>query len=990
MSKIVFFRIAFQIRQKWLAAIFLAAVFRFLTLADSVSADETIGFNPEIRSILTKNCLACHGRDESARKADLRLDRRDAAISSNAIVPGKPTESELIQRIESDDPESVMPPPDSGHQLSMSEIETLRSWIQQGATYQQHWAFTPPTKAPFPKTKLADWAIAPLDHFVLGKLESQGLKPSPTADRAEWLRRVSLDLAGLPPTIEQADRFLADESDQAFEKVVDRLLNSESFGEHWARMWLDLARYADTKGYEKDRHRDIWRYRDWVIAALNRDTPYDQFTIEQLAGDLLPEPTTDQLLATAFHRNTMENDEGGTDDEEFRVAAVKDRVDTTIQVWMGLTMGCAKCHSHKYDPISQQDYYAFYAFFNQTEDADREPPVIPTPTATQREQVQSFEAELSQLDQQLNNETSEFVEAWKIWQAQFDDQPIWKPLRLSSLESNAKIKLDQEADGTLDVDGELPEKDTWKLVVDLTAGQTITAIRFDTFPKQAGGKWSDKNVAMRELTVESLEPGKEPRQLKLTQPRADFSQRGWEVARAIDGKSDAGWAFSPQASQPHAAVFDLSEPLTAGTEQQLRFTIDQEYGQGLTFDRFRISASSHPVEWLTADLDPDSKLKTTFQRQIYPETKTLIGRIDNLRNSLNKVKREIPKTPIMRELSEAKQRVTRTHVRGNFLDPGDEVSPALLPEFGDLPDEQVVNRLGVARWLMHPSNPLTSRVMVNRIWARLFGIGLVETEEDFGMQGLPPSHPQLLDWLAVEFREEGWSIKQLIREIVLSQTYRQTSAATDQQVANDPRNRLLGRGPRFRLTAEIIRDQALAAAGLLTQKIGGPSVMPPQPGGVWKTTYSGEDWKNSEGPNRYRRGLYTYLKRTSPYPAMITFDAGSGEVCQIRRVRTNTPLQALVTLNDTVFVESAGALAQQMEQAGDSINAKISHGFRRVLTRQPNPIELKRLVTFYQDVGHEIEDGEALLKAAGLKTGDPKLIAVANVLLNLDETLMKP
>ncbi|NQV22971.1 MAG: DUF1553 domain-containing protein [Rhodopirellula sp.] len=751
-----------------------------------MSAETPVNFNRDIRSLLAKNCFACHGPDEATREAELRLDTAAGATAvrsgHRALVPGQPGESELISRIESNDPDKVMPPPDSGHELSDAAKKLLRNWIAEGGEYKVHWAFAPPVQVALPAVKQVDWPKHAIDHFVLARLEAEKLAPSEAADRYRLIRRVSLDLTGLPPTPEAADAFVMDSDDDAFEKVVDRLLSSDAYGEHWARMWLDLARYADTKGYEKDRHRDIWKFRDWVINALNQDMPYDQFTIEQLAGDLLPDATDQQRLATAFHRNTMTNDEGGTDNEEFRIAAVKDRVDTTMQVWMGLTMGCAKCHSHKYDPISQHDYYSFYAFFNQTEDADRSDdfPVLPLPTPAQSEQIAEFEATIKQLQEQQK-------------------------------------------------------------------------------------------------------------------------------------------------------------------------------------------------------LKPDDSIKSMIEAK---------------QKSLTDLRNTITRTPVMKELAEGKRRETRLHQRGNFLDPGEQVEPAVLRKFGMTSDDAPQNRLGVARWIMQPENPLTARVMVNRVWARLFGIGLVETEEDFGTQGIPPSHPDLLDWLAVDFRERGWSIKKLIRTVVLSATYQQSAAVTEDKLTADPRNVLLSRGPRFRLSAETVRDQALAVSGLLTRKVGGPSVMPPQPDGVWKSTYNALKWQDATGEDRYRRGLYTYWKRTSPYPAMTTFDAGSGEVCQIRRVRTNTPLQALVTLNDPAFVEAAGALAARMSMVDDDVTAKIQRGFRLVLARLPAEEEVVRLVALYETLARDYaKDSEAanrLVKAARLESGDASLIAVANILLNLDETLMKP
>lgn len=728
-----------------------------LLLGSSGELRAAVDFSREIRPILSANCLACHGPDEEAREAGLRLDTAEGA--REVVLPRE--DAELVARIRSDDPDEVMPPPDSGHQLTVAEIALLQKWVDEGAKYEKHWSFQKPVKAVVPS------GIHPVDHFIREKLEEAGLEMSERADRFALIRRLSLDLTGLPPTLEMADEFAAQGN---YGEMIDRLLASSAFGEHWARMWLDLARYADTKGYEKDRGRTIWRYRDWVIEAFNEDMPFDQFTREQLAGDLLPDPTSDQILATAFHRNTMENDEGGTDNEEFRVAAVKDRVDTTMQVWMGLTMGCAKCHTHKYDPITIEDYYSFYALFNQTEDADQTAPVVPTPTPEQKSELARLEREIAKLSAK-------------------DD------------------------------------------------------------------------------------PGEEGRD-RLKKAESDLAQ----------------------------------------------------------------------------------------------------------------LRQTIPTTPIMRELPLEKQRVTRIHRRGNFLDQGKEVTPGLPNAFGDFPDGAEANRLGVARWLTHPDNPLTARVMVNRVWARLFGVGIVETEEDFGRQGSVPSHPALLDWLAVDYREKGWSLKKLLRLLVNSETYRQSSRLTSDRLNRDPRNRLLSRGPRFRLAAEMVRDQALAASGLLTEKVGGPSVMPPQPPGVWKSTYNGDRWKNATGPDRYRRGLYTYLKRTSPYPAMTTFDAGSGEVCQIRRVRTNTPLQALVGLNDPAFLEAAGALSKRMRD--------LTHGFRLVLIRAPREDELSRLQALRDTLEeHYRQDPEAaadLVASAGLAEGRAALIAVANVLLNLDETLMKP
>ena len=682
-----------------------------------------VRFNDDIRPILTEHCFGCHGADEEAREADLRLDLRDEAVAAQAIQPGKSANSELVRRLFSSDADEVMPPP--GHTvLSDVQKQQLVKWIDAGAEYESHWAFTPPSrpKPPTPADQFQDWPRNEIDHFILDRMQAQGLAPSREASRYTLVRRLYLDLIGLPPTIEQARVFVQDDDPDAYEQLVDRLLDSKHFGEHWARVWLDLARYADTKGYEKDNHRDIWRYRDWVINAYNVDMPLDQFTMEQLAGDLLPDPSTEQLIATAFHRNTMTNDEGGTDNEEFRSLAVKDRVDTTVQVWMGLTMGCGKCHSHKYDPITQEEYYRFYSFFNQTEDADRhdEQPKIATPTRAQAEKVTS-----------------------------------------------------------------------------------------------------------------------------------------------------------------------LRRNVTALEEQQRRL------------------AKDHPVAVGLGEL------------------------LKDLRKQLKAAENAQTTTPIMRELADDKRRETYIHVRGNFLEKGDTVIAATPAAFGIFPSSAPQDRRGVAAWLTQKQNPLTHRVAVNRVWSRMFGTGIVATEEDFGTQGAYPSHPRLLDWLAVEFRDKlNGSHKQLCKLIVTSATYRQSSHIPPDTLAKDPENRWLSHAPRFRLGAETVRDQALVAAGLLAPEVGGPSVMPPQPAGVWKATYSASKWKTAEGKDRYRRGLYTYWRRTSPYPSMMTFDAGSRETCLVRRIRTNIPLQALVTMNDPVYVEAAGALAKAVLEADlRQIRHRVRHAF---------------------------------------------------------------
>lgn len=753
-----------------------------------------IDFAREIRPILAKNCFACHGADEKHREGGLRLDLRDAAVKQledgkTAIVPGHVGQSELVRRITTADKDDRMPPTEANTTLSQEQVGLLTGWVAEGARYSVHWSFEKPLRPAVPRARRADWPAGPVDRFVMAKLDQAGMPPAPLADRHTLIRRLSLDLRGLPPAPDEVDEFVQDASSTAYERLVERLLADPAFGERWARPWLDLARYADSAGYASDPLRTIWLYRDWVIDAFNADMPFDQFTIEQIGGDLLPRPTTDELVATAFNRNTMTNTEGGTDDEEFRVAAIKDRVDTTMDVWMGLTIGCAKCHSHKFDPITQKEYYQFLAIFNQTAD---------------------------------------------------NDQPDESP--------------------------------TLSLASPQTARQTAATIA--------------------------------------------------------------------------ARIAALKKRLAAVKE------------------------------------------KKTLKRQIA---------------ELERSKPQAPSVPVMRELPPAKHRKTHVMIKGNFLVTADEVGPGVPAFFGSLPKNAPSDRLALARWLVDRNNPLTARVAVNRVWSLLFGQGLVETEEDFGTQGKPPSHPELLDWLAVSYMDHGWDTKWLIRLLVTSATYRESARVTPEALRKDPANRLLARAPRFRLEAEMVRDQALALAGLLSGKMKGPSVFPPQPAGLWRAAFNGRDraWTTSAGEDRYRRGLYTFWRRTTPYPSMTTFDAPSREICSVRRIRTNTPLQAFVTLNDPVYVEAAQALARRIvHEGGASPEERCRFALKLCRVAPPEARQVDELVSLLlAERKHYREDAKAAHALANEPLGkapagldESELAAwtvVANVLLNLDGVLTK-
>jgi hypothetical protein len=1001
-----------------------------ILLIAGVSRAGPVDFNRDVRPILAENCFRCHGFDPAGRKGGLRLDDRDGATKTLksgdvAIVPSKPEASELVNRITATDADDLMPPPKTGKKLTAEQIATLRRWVAEGAGYAKHWSFERPVKAALPAVKAAAWPHNAIDYFVLARLEQEGLAPSPEADKHTLARRVALDVTGLPPAPDVLDAFLKDASPDAYERLVNQLLASPAYGEHWGRRWLDLARYADTKGYEKDLRRTIWPYRDWVIDAFNADMPYDQFTREQLAGDLLPHPTTPQLIATGFHRNTMTNEEGGVDAEEYRVIAVKDRVDTTVQVWMGLTMGCAKCHTHKYDPISQRDYYQFYALFNQTEDANRgnDSPAIPVATPGESERIAKLNAAIAEKGRQI--ETAPGLEAAQAdWEKQAASSADWVVARPSSMRSASGSTLALRPDGSVLAEGAGPATESYTLR--FPAGvPRLTGVRLEALPDKShpkggvGRSRNDGNFVLTGITLTADSPDGHETPIPLTKAIADFSQQDYPVEQVLKNPDPKhhGWAVSPKLTEPHTAVFstDVAVELPAGTELTLTLDHQFEYSYpGFSIGKFRVSvtgdkepslttvpqgvlnALKRPVAERTAQ--EQSEVRAYFAANA-PQTKPLRDELEKLRAEL--ASGASVQTPILRELPEGKRRQTRLMNRGNFLDPGDPVEPAVLPEFNPLPAGAPNNRLGVAEWICSRDNPLTARVAVNRLWAGMFGAGIVETQEDFGTQGSPPSNQVLLDWLAVDFEDGGWSQKKVIKTIVLSATYRQSSRVTPELAERDRFNRLLGRGPYFRLEAETIRDEALAVSGLLSRKMYGPSVMPYQPPGLWKSTYSDDRWLTSPGEDRFRRGIYTFLKRTTPYPSMVTFDGTSRETCTLRRSRTNTPLQALVTLNDPVFVECAQALARRMAGCGDaSPEAQIAFGLRAALLREPRPEEVPVLARLYQQ---RLEAARQDPQAAEKLASDPlgplppgadaarlaALTSVANVILNMDEFLTK-
>jgi hypothetical protein len=1173
----------------------IASVGGFLRLVQAETAPD---FAREVRPILSNYCFKCHGPDEKSRKGDLRLDIQEAAIGvgesgERALVPGHPEQSEVIRRILSTDRDDIMPPPSTKHELTSAQKEILRRWVASGATYTAHWAFVAPKEIQPPRVSQMEWTKNPIDQFVRAKLESEKLAPAREAGRPALIRRLSLDLVGLPPTPEEVDDFLQDPAADAYERLVERLLSSPHYGERWARKWLDLARYADTNGYEKDRNREIWPYRDWVIRALNADMPFDQFTIKQIAGDMLAEPMTDDLIATGFHRNTMLNEEGGIDPLEFRYHAMVDRVATTGTTWMGLTTGCAQCHTHKFDPLLHKEYFQLMAFLDNADEPDLQ---LRGPDWQQQR-----EANLAEAAKLI----SKLPEKWPVEDTQ------WTPLRTARLTSENGETPRIMDDGSALFAAPGPAKDTYTFEF-LPDGGSIDQIRLealpdDSLPARGPGRVKHGNFVLSEIEVFTLPSvaGESPVRLKVASAEADVEQTNFPVSSAIDGKLDTGWAVDakgkPMASQK-TARFRLEKPLSFEKGAGLQIILRQQHGQHHTIGRVRLSAgraiegpnlaerrrntmedsfskwlkserertvnwtvlspgsvsSNLPLLKVEADgsiyvsgdvtkydkyelnftnlppgvtairlealaddrlpgrgpglayyegekgdfllsdirlfaggqqlrfakateshakgsnrapsaIDDDlqtgwactdrlgqdhqaafllaepfaagghATLKLEFSRH-YPaalgrfriavttdarggeardipaEIELLLAREDaslqpaerqQLQDHFlltapelaveSKRIRDLRRPPgaqttlVLREKPPESPRVTRMHNRGEWLQPGDPVEPGVPAFLPGLPPGAPKNRLTFARWLVSPDNPLTARVVVNRQWEAFFGQGIVRTVADFGLQGEMPSDPLLLDWLAREFIRQGWSMKKLHRLIVTSATYRQDSTVTPAQLARDPQNRLLARGPRGRVDAELVRDIALRASGLLADKMYGPPVRPPQPDGITEVAFGNPKWNPSQGEDRYRRAVYTFVKRSAPYAMLNTFDAPSGEVCVARREVSNTPLQALTLLNDEVFLDAARAIGKRAAELVGDDKEKAHFIFRRFVARIPSEAETQRLVAFTQQQRERFKRGE--LDAKKLGQADSAEVAVWTVLaravMNLDETISK-
>ncbi len=1140
-------------------------------------------FARDIRPILSNTCFKCHGPDDKKRGGKLRLDDRAAAVKKGAISPGKPGASGILLRINSKDPEEVMPPPGEVKQLSAAQKNLLQRWLAAGAEYAPHWAFVPPKPAPPPAVRRRDAVRTPVDAFVLARLEAAGLSFQPEAERSVLARRVALDLTGLPPSPEETETFLKDPAADAYERFVDRLLASPRYGERWARRWLDLARYADTNGYEKDRPRSMWPYRDWVIRAYNEDLPFDRFTIAQLAGDMLPGADAASRVATGFHRNTMINEEGGIDPLEFRFHALVDRVNTTGTAWLGLTLLCAQCHTHKYDPIPHQDYYRLMAFLNGADEIE-----MPVPDAALAKRREEHALKIAAAEAGLE---SKFPPGGDL---------EWTPMTPSKAEAGGKAVTEILADGSVRVGGESPEKNTYTITfdadLDRTAGLRLEVLTDDALPRRGPGRAENGNFVVGEVVVTRAGAA-----VPIAWASADHEQTGWPVSAAIDGKADTGWGIAaapPQATNANrSAVFHFAAPQAAG-KATWTVKIDQQYGKKHTLGRFRLSLgrfadggdlaarrtshldeklaawiaaeSAKAVAWTVltpADLKsnvplftieadqsvfvhgdmtksdayelgfdtggrritalrletlPDERLpkngpgrvhyegptgdfwlseisakadgqsvrfaqasqtfsgggksasqaidgdpqtgwsisggqgrpqtavfrfekplegvkrldlrmlferyyaaglgrfrisvtgderpaearglapavedafqveadrrspeqRAAIRRQFLQSTPELAGarkEIDQLREALPKY----PTSLVFQERDPRYRRTTTVHHRGEFLQPKDVVQPEVLSIFAPLPAGAPHDRLAFARWLVNGENPLVGRVVMNRLWQTLFGRGIVRTTEDFGFQGEAPTHPELLDWLALEFVRQGWSWKQMLRVLVCSAAYRQSSATTVEARAKDPENLLLSRSPRPRLDAEQVRDAALQATGLLSPKIGGPSVYPPQPPGITtEGAYGPLTWTVSGGEDRYRRGLYTFAKRTAPYAMFSTFDGPSGEACLARREVSNTPLQALTLMNDEVFLEASRHAGKILAGEAGTDGEKVARAFRRILVRAPVPEEQGLMLKFLKSQQRRLESKELDAAKLGGDAGAAAWTLLLRALLNLDE-----
>jgi mono/diheme cytochrome c family protein len=997
----------------------------FVGIASTQAA--TIDFARDIQPIFVKRCFECHGPDK--QKSGLRLDNKADAFKGGesgkkAIAAGQSAESEIIRRVTTDDADDVMPP--KGARLEPSQITALRQWMDEGAIWPekdktQLWSFKKPTPPEVPTVKNTKWVHNDIDRFILARLEKEGLSPTDEADRHILIRRLSLDITGLPPTRAEVERFVNDRSPRAYEDLVDRLLESPHYGEHIGRWWLDLARYADSNGYQVDLTRSIWPYRDWVINAFNRNMPFDQFTVEQLAGDLLPNATLEQKIATGFNRNTKMNDEGGGDGEEYRTKAVKDRVATTSTTFLGLTMMCAECHTHKYDPITHDDYYRFYAFFNNTADGGNYSlePMVPVPAPDVQPKVAFVRAQIAKVRNELRDAEARLAKDMAAWEKRIAGKTnIWKVLDLTNANSVGGATLTNLADGSVLATGLNAMYDT--VTFDASSElKNITAVLLETLPDPSlphngPGRWGKTgNFILDEFGMYSGGTN-----LVFRKATADWEQQYYRAEHAVDRNPKSGWAIGPKFGMRHFLIGELQQPIPVGDKLSFRF--EQYHGNNHVIGRTRLSVTTETDPEALWPLEPEvvEILAISADQRSTEQAAKLAKHFRTISPKIRKLERELFRLNEREmELASAKyttlvmlerpdKRETYIHQRGDFLSKGKIVTAGVPMFLPPLSTNGPANRLALARWIVGSENPLTARVTVNRLWERFFGVGLVKTSDDLGWQGEAPSHPELLDFLAVQF-SRNWDFKAMQKMIVMSAAYRQSAEATEAALKVDPYNRLIARGPRFRLEPEAIRDQALAVSGLLNPAVGGPSVYPVQPANLWKELgflrpeIGMDEWPVSEGPDLYRRGVYTFWRRVATYPLFATFDAPTRELCTAKRPRTNTPLQALAALNESTLMEAARVFAQRILAEGGATPAKkIEFAFELCTARPPTRFERTRLLKFLdQQIASFEKDPPGAQKIISIGSAEyPKDVdatqlaawtMTANVLLNLDETLTK-
>ncbi len=1037
----------------------------------AVSNKGEVDFDRQVRPILSENCFLCHGPDKGTRMVDLRLDVREGAFAPRKngypVVPGKPDESLIVKRIFSNDPSFRMPPVFAHKTLTQEQKEIIRRWIEQGANWSQHWAFIPPKKSALPQVKQGAWPRNELDRFILARMEASNLEPAPEADRRTLVRRVTLDLTGLPPTPREVEAFVRDKSPNAYEKVVDRLLASPHYGEHRARYWLDAARYADTNGYHFDNYREMWPYRDWVIRAFNDSMPFDRFALEQLAGDLLPNATLDQKIASAFERNSETTDEGGAILPEVEAMIAKDRADTAGTVFMGLTVGCATCHDHKFDPISQKDYYSLTAFFRNTTQPIMDmnihdtPPAIHVPLDADRKQWQQLTAEQPVLQQRFavaREDALRSIESWldkvrpRVASYALDGQVA--AVDMATLGTNAAVEksvapevdtavLRFKKEGSVTIPaGDAIEYNkpfaisAWIYMPDTQDTQTVMS-QLETFTDKDGDKkhkgWViriDKgNLSLYDHAPAVYFNGTDGKGISARPiPAVKFKPNSWfHLVLSYDGSGYARGidmyvngepvvvADRPEDIPRLTTCMAVNAPITLGHDDQQQFfegggiadvrILNRMAGPQDALSLYLASRAATAAAKPSGQLTTDEKfaIASLYTSTLNPQTAALSRQIRERDAILWEIQRRSATTLVMQERTDT-QPTAHVLYRGRYDQMREEVhanTPSVLPP---MTQSMPRNRLGLAMWVVDPGNPLTARVTVNRFWQEIFGTGLVKTAEDFGSQGESPSHPELLDWLAVDFRDSGWNVKRLFKMMLMSATYRQSAAITPEKLTIDPQNRLLARGPRFRMDAEMIRDTALAASGLLQPAVGGPSVKPYQPPGIWETVAMEQSntrfYQQDSGDNLYRRSIYTFWKRAAPPASLDIFNAPSRETCIVRRERTNSPLQALVTMNDVQFVEAARMLAQNAMRSDKRVDRELNYMSERLLARALNSAESKVLAASYTDFltyyATAPQDASKLLKAGASATDItlPRdrfaaLTMVANEMLNLDETLVK-